>query len=113
METNFVIVPTLVHNKNIEGNGKSTCKCFAIAFIRTFFSVDPSYSCVELVVTIPLPFLLLLPQGRSGLALVLSSHFPFLYMCGELVVTLPFLFYFFLCHFIFFMWVPLWYLIYV
>jgi hypothetical protein len=59
-----------------------------------FFSDDPGYSCAELVVTIPLPFLRLLPQGRSGLASVLCSHFPFLYMCAELVMTLPFLFFF-------------------
>jgi|UPI000220A29E hypothetical protein len=50
METNFVIALTFVHNKNTEGNGKSTCKCFAKALIHTFFVSD------DLAVTIPLLF---------------------------------------------------------
>jgi hypothetical protein len=50
IETNFVIVLAFVHNKNTEGNGKSTCKCFAKALIHTFFVFD------DLIVTIPLLF---------------------------------------------------------
>jgi hypothetical protein len=64
METNFVIALTFVHNKNTEGNGKSTCKCFAKALIHTFFVSD------DLAVTIPLLFfLLLLPQAGYVLAI--------------------------------------------
>jgi hypothetical protein len=73
METNFVIVLAFVHNKNTEGNGKSTCKCFAKALIHTFLSLM-----IRLWLFLSfLFFYFFLPQAGSGLAIRLGSHFPF------------------------------------
>jgi hypothetical protein len=77
METNFVIVLIFVHDKKQKAMQNLHANVLLNLPFVPFFFDDPGYRCAEMVMTIPLPFLLLFPQGRSGLALGLSRHFPF------------------------------------